>query len=284
MSGRLVQAAERNTGRAGPLELVARGRRRARFEAKRIELDLRRRRAGSDDLFIDYGWIRLLYSGDRDEQEIAYHQSQAHWHDKDITMFRSLLAPGWTAVDVGANLGFTTTMLASVVGPAGRVLSFEPSPAVYAKLRKTVEANGLSQVVTFNLGCGSSRSVRTLHAVNRSSGNASMLGDGPAAVAVEVVCLDDVDEVWERPVSLIKIDTEGYEPEVLAGARRLIEKDWPILYLEMGGDYAASTRRSIELLSELGYGVEHVATRDWSEIGNGSDFFFLPRARLASGG
>ncbi len=270
------RATKYKTASADFRNLVARVRRRVRFEVKRIELDLRRKRADSDDLFIDYGWIRLLYSGDQDEQEIAYHQCQAHWHDKDITMFRSLLAPGRTAIDVGANLGFTTTMLASVVGPAGRVLSFEPSPIVYAKLRKTVEANSLSHVITFNLACGSSTSVQTLHAVTRSSGNSSILGEGPASASVEVVRLDDVDEVWERPVALIKIDTEGYEPEVLAGARRLIEKQRPILYLEMGGDYPESTRRSIELLSELRYGIEHVVGTDWSEIGNGSDFFFLP--------
>jgi FkbM family methyltransferase len=256
--------------------VVARVRRWVLVEAKRIELDLRRRCAGSGDLFIDYGWIRLLYSGDRDEQEIAYHQRQACWHEQDMSIFRSLLAPGRTAIDVGANLGFTTTMLASVVGPAGRVLSFEPSPAVYAKLRKTVEANSLDQVITFNLACGASASMQTLHAVNRSSGNSSIIGEGPAAEAVEVVCLDDVKEVWESPVSLIKIDTEGYEPEVLTGARRLIEEQRPILYLEMGGDYLQSTRRSIELLSELGYGIDHVAQTDWSEVGNGSDFFFLP--------
>jgi FkbM family methyltransferase len=256
--------------------LAGRIRRRVRYEAKRIELDVRRRRAGSDDLFIDYGWIRLLYSGDRDGQEIAYHQSQADWHEKDITIFRSLLAPGRTAIDVGANLGFTTTMLASVVGPSGRVLSFEPSPVVYAKLRKTVQANRLANVMTFNLGCGSSPSVQTLHAVSRSSGNSSILGGGRAWGPVEIVRLDDVDEAWERPVSLIKIDTEGYEPEVLAGARRLIEAQRPILFLEMGGDYPESTARSIELLSELRYGIEHVVGRDWSEVGNGSDFFFLP--------
>jgi FkbM family methyltransferase len=167
-------------------------------------------------------------------------------------------------------------MLASIVGPAGRVLSFEPSPAVYAKLRKTVEANGLSNVMTFNLACGSSAATQTLHAVSRSSGNSSILGRGPASVSVEVARLDDVAAVWERPVSLIKIDTEGYEPEVLAGAQRLIEEQRPVLYIEMGGDYTESTRRSIELLSELRYGVEHVAETDWSEIGNGSDFFFVP--------
>jgi hypothetical protein len=63
---------------------------------------------------------------------------------------------------------------------------------------------------------------------------------------------------------------------VLEGARRLIAEYEPTLYLEMGGDFVDSTRRSIELLRELGYDVRHVDHLDWSLYGNGSDFFFRP--------
>src|ERR1039458_5553381 len=115
-------------------------------EMKRAHLELLKRRCRGD-LFVDYGWIKLLYSSDSDDQEVAYHLNQAHWHEKDMNVFRSLLAPGQTAVDVGANMGFVTTMLASIVGRSGRVLAFEPSPTVFAKLKKTISANALSQVV-----------------------------------------------------------------------------------------------------------------------------------------
>ena len=244
-------------------------------EAKRAELELRRRRSAGD-VFVDYGWIRLLYSGDSDEQEILYHQNQARWYEKDMGVFRSLVAPGQTAIDVGANLGFVTTMLASIVGPEGRVISFEPSPRVFAKLTKTIAANRLDQVTPINVGCGASSAVERLNEVSASSGNASILADGPGSTEIRIERLDDIPEATATHVSLLKIDTEGYEPEVLRGAQRLIADHRPIIYLEMGGDYVDSTVQSIELLRQAGYGVDHVSSIDWSRVGNGSDYFFLP--------
>ena len=245
-------------------------------EVKRAELELRRRRV-SGDLFVDYGWIKLLYSGDADGQEVAYHLNQDHWHEKDLHVFRSLLAPGQTAIDVGANLGFITTILASIVGPTGRVISFEPSRVVFEKLLKTISANQLSQVVPLNYGCGSRSSVETLSMVSDSTGNASIVGTGHDGIDIELRRLDDVPEVCASPVSLLKIDTEGYEPEVLEGARKLIEDHKPVIYLEMGGDYVESTHRSIRFLADAGYRTDHVEAVDWSEVGNGSDYFFIPR-------
>jgi len=242
---------------------------------KRGQLDLRRRRTDGD-LFVDYGWIRLLYSGDSDDQEIAYHMNQQRWYQKDMNVFRSLIAPGQTAIDVGANMGFVTTMFASIVGREGRVLSFEPSPAVFEKLQKTIAANELDQVIPMNFGCGSSSSVERLKQVTRSSGNASIIAAGRDSVEIRVERLDDVAEVWADPVSLLKIDTEGYESEVLEGAHHLIEQHRPIIYLEMGGGFLASTLRSIDLLEHAGYGVDHVRSIAWSTVGRGSDYFFLP--------
>jgi FkbM family methyltransferase len=231
---------------------------------------------GGRDVFVDYGWIRLLYTGDGDMQEVFYHLNQARWHEHDMTVFRSLIAPGQTVIDVGANMGFVTAMFASLVGDQGRVLSFEPSPVVFAKLKQTIAANGLAQVTPFNVGCGASTSTASLSRVGPSSGNASMLGEGSDATEVQIVRLDDVPEVVDSRVSLLKIDTEGYEPEVLAGATALVRRDRPIIYLEMGGDYLDSTNATMELLGELGYGINHVRQIDWRCVGNGSDFFFMP--------
>jgi FkbM family methyltransferase len=259
--------------------LIKRGRARFSRDIKRALLDLKKRlRTG--DLFIDYGWIRLLYSADSDDQELAYHLNQERWYEKDMNVFRSLIAPGQTVLDVGANMGFVTTMIASIVGHEGRVVAFEPSPPVFAKLQKTISANGLHQVIPINLGCGASSSVQRLSQVSRSSGNASIIGDGHHSTEIHVEPLDNLPEALNTPVSLLKIDTEGYEPEVLRGARRLIEQHRPIIYLEMGGDYAESTLQSVELLEDAGYGVDHVRSIDWSKVGNGSDYFFLPRDKF----
>ena len=264
------------------ISLSRRARAKVAREVKRAELELRRRRV-SGDLFVDYGWIRLLYSGDSDGQELAYHLNQAHWYEKDLHVFRSLLAPGQTAIDVGANLGVLTTLLASIVGPAGRVLSFEPSPVVFEKLMKMISANDLSQVVPLNCGCGATASVATLNMVSDSTGNASIVGSGRYGVEIQLRRLDDVPEVWDTPVPPLKIDTEGYEPEVLEGARKLTDAHKPIIYLEMGGDYVDSTRRSIEFLSEAGYGTDHVQHVDRSQVASRSEYFIFLAARRERG-
>lgn len=255
---------------------IARARNRGLRAARRASLEARRRRKDGD-LFVDYGWIRLLYSGDRDDQEISYHLNQKHWYEKDMHVFRSLLAPGQTAIDVGANLGFIATILARIVGDGGRVLAFEPSPRVFDKLEKTIAANGLRQVTPFNFGCGVTSSVEHLRQVSRSSGNASIVGSGTDPIEIFIERLDDVAAARASPVSLLKIDTEGYEPRVLEGAAGIIETDRPILYLEMGGEYRDSTLESVKILEAAGYGIDHVRAIDWSGVGNGSDYFFLPR-------
>lgn len=256
--------------------LLTRLRARLAKDAKRVQLEVRKRHCGGD-LFVDYGWIRLLYSGDSDDQEILYHLHQKRWYVNEMEVFRNLIGPGQTAIDVGANMGFLTTVLASIVGQEGRVISFEPSGPVYEKLLKTIAANGLHQVVPLNLGCGAASATARLDQVTGSSGSASIIGAGQDATEIRVERLDDVPEVWATPVSLLKIDTEGYEPEVLEGAQRLIAERKPVIRLEMGGEYVDSTLRSIALLTDYGYDTQHIESIDWSRVGNGSDYVFFPR-------
>lgn len=252
--------------------LTARAKAKLSREAKRLSLTARHRLVGDFD--VDYGWIRLPFTGDGDWQEVVYHQHQAEWREKDLFVFRSLVPPGSTVVDVGANLGFVTTILSRLVGSDGGVIAFEPSSRTFAKLQRTIQINGLANVRAINAGCGARHETLELRDLGGSSGNASIVGEGRVREEVEIVRLDDVPELRQSALALIKIDTEGFEPYVLEGARRLIGEYEPILYLEMGGDFVDSTRRSIELLKELGYDVRHVEHLDWSLHGNGSDFFF----------
>jgi FkbM family methyltransferase len=243
-------------------------------ETTRLLLSARHKITGDFD--IDYGWIRLLYSGDGDWQEVYYHQRQAEWREKELAVFRSLVPPGSTVVDVGANLGFITAILSDLVGSLGTVVAFEPSSRTFAKLQRTIQMNGLLNVHAINAGCGDHPETLELRGLTGSSGNASIVGEGPVRECIQVVRLDDVPQLKGRPIELIKVDTEGFEPRVLDGARRLIADNKPILYLEMGGEFVDSTYRSIELLKELKYDVRHVEHLDWSDYGNGSDFFFRP--------
>src|ERR1019366_3383573 len=67
---------------------------------------------------------------------------------------RRLVRPGMTVVDVGANLGLYSVFLARQVGPAGRVVSFEPDPDLFALLRGNCAANAAANVEAYNMALG----------------------------------------------------------------------------------------------------------------------------------
>ena len=246
-----------------------------------------RKKLAGGDLFIDYGWIKLLFSDDRDRQELYYHLNQRDWHAKDMAFYSRHIGRGSTVVDVGANMGFVTTMLASLVGPSGKVLSFEPSRSTYSKLLKTIAVNNLSQVVPYNVRIGSKRETLELVSVSKGSGNNTLVPSAPAKdthhETVDILTLSDVPELRDRRVTLLKIDTEGYECQVLKGAEEIISRDMPAIYTELGGGgaYADTTLQAIDLLGNLGYDTSSASRVDWDTVGNGVDFAFLPKHKYS---
>jgi len=232
-----------------------------------------------EDVYINYGWIELIFSNDGDAQEIYYHANCLKWYEKDIKTFGNYLNPGDVVVDVGANLGFVATMFASLVAEKGKVFCFEPSKYVFSKLLKTISKNSLSQVIPYNLGCGRESKKVVLNKVYASSGNSSIVSSKivpNSSEEIEIVALDSIEELRQHKIKFLKIDTEGYEPEVLLGAKSLISNNKPVIYIEMGGDYIESTKKSLKILEEYGYKTLIPDDIDWTTIGNGCNFFSLP--------
>jgi FkbM family methyltransferase len=143
-----------------------------------------------------------------------------------------------TAIDVGANIGIYTIVLAAAVGTAGRVLAFEPAPVNVDRLRRNLQLNGIANVDLLPLAVGA-----------RSERVALYMSDDPALhstseVAAQrragrslIVAASSLDMVWNdvgRPaVSVVKIDVEGVELGVLQGARELLAACRPILLIEI---------------------------------------------------
>jgi FkbM family methyltransferase len=141
------------------------------------------------------------------------------------------------AIDVGANIGIYTVVLAAALGAGGRVLAFEPAPENVERLRRNLQMNGISNVDVFPLAVGA-----------RSESVALYLSDDAAchstsAVAAQrrgrslTVAASSLDTVWNdarRPgVSVMKVDVEGTELAVLEGARELLAACRPTLLIEI---------------------------------------------------
>ena len=235
--------------------------------------------ATGGNFFVDYGNIKLIFSNDGDLQELYYHVHCKEYFENEKRIFQKYLHSGYTAIDVGANLGFVTVILASLVGMCGKVFSFEPSKPVFSKLTKTVADNHLTQVVPYNFACGATGGRAILNKVSSCSGNSSIVSKKVlpgGAEEIEIRPLDSIEDLWKMKVKFLKIDTEGFESDVLLGAKRLIEVHRPVIYIELGGDYLESTHRSLEILKEFGYQTLIPENIDWQNIGNGANFISLP--------
>jgi FkbM family methyltransferase len=155
-----------------------------------------------------------------------------------------LIRPGDVVVDVGANIGNHAVFWAVCCG--AHVVAFEPNPAALAYLEVNVEANGLSQIEVQATALGSQAgNAAVLPAPDGNLGACRLQpGDGP----VPVMRLDDV---VTTPVRLVKVDVEGSEADVLAGAAGVLERDLPFVIAECADD--AACRDVDAVLSVYGY-------------------------------
>jgi FkbM family methyltransferase len=150
----------------------------------------------------------------------------ADYEPWETAMVRKHLQPGSVFVDAGACLGYYSLLAASRVGPSGRVIAYEPSPSVYQRLVQILNANHLENIQAFPIGLADHDGELPLYLpAGNPGGVASMVGGGggSAPISVQVLSLDEhLKELGIERVDLLKVDCEGFEPKILAGARQLI--------------------------------------------------------------
>lgn len=153
-----------------------------------------------------------------------------------VSLFKSLLQPTDTVLDVGANIGCTSLLFGDL---ARKVYSFEPSPTTYRWLVENVQGAKLNNVETINLGLGKEAGTfeLTFAPNNRSGGfvsNLTSASEGHQVEQITIVRGDDfISERKIDKVDFIKIDVEGFEQSVIEGLAATIARDQPIVALEL---------------------------------------------------
>jgi FkbM family methyltransferase len=131
-----------------------------------------------------------------------------------------------TFVDVGANVGYYSFMVASLVGNNGKVLAFEPSLYAYEKLQSTIRKNQIVTIEAIQAGLSDISGDLQLF-IPRKDGNHSpsmVANQGGDPISVPVYQLDEYLTMNRIDhVNLIKIDVEGFEPNVIRGAQNYIK-------------------------------------------------------------
>ena len=149
----------------------------------------------------------------------------------ETTLFAQLAGSGSVAVDVGANIGALTIPLARMVGPGGSVIAMEPQRAAYQLLCANLALNELGNVRAIQAAVGRAPG-RTFvpvldqaKPVNFGAVEVTDMGGEPVGVI-------SIDSLQLPACHLIKIDVEGQEQSVIAGAAKTIARLRPTLYVE----------------------------------------------------
>lgn len=181
-----------------------------------------------------------------------------------VRLLERLTAPGHVVIDVGANVGTHALPLARKVGPDGLVVAVEPEPRVHERLLENISLNRLQNVRALPRAITAKAGTRTLFTYAADSPNqmTSSLTPDTRRPSVEVLCrtLDEtVAELGLSRLDLVKIDVEGYEPEVLLGGAESIARHRPHLVFECVDEHwrrAGHEFRTTEsFLQDLGYEI-----------------------------
>ncbi len=147
-------------------------------------------------------------------------------------LFRRNLAADMTVLDVGANIGLSTILLAR---SAKFVFAFEASPRNADYLVRNLELNDISNVKVVRGAVSDTDAVVRIHEARFGAGShvvsdSHVAGNRVPTIEVPSLTLDGMDL---PAIGLMKVDVEGHEPNVLAGARKLLSRDAPLIYTEI---------------------------------------------------
>lgn len=219
-----------------------------------------------------------------------------YWEEWVVRGLSNYLQPGMRAIDIGANMGFYTILLAELVGPTGHVTAFEPWPPYHALLKRNLEMNGFEGRTTVEaLGVHAAASMKSLAfdptygtgtVRNTPLGPESNLANGDiATLDVRCVSLDEYLAANPQSIDFIKIDSDGGEPFIFRGMHGLLSSDAPltilcefspVLYAKIGEDPSALLHQlqgyGLSIAAILPTGVEihdtfdSILNAEWSEL------------------
>ena len=145
------------------------------------------------------------------------------------------IAPGAVIMDVGANIGIFSTLFNRII-PDTTVYSFEPSPKAYECLTETLRRNGVRTDRAFNFGIGEKSGTLNFYECDMLAGSCIVTQDDNKHLAnttIPVVPIDQfVKEQKLERLDFIKIDVEGFESEVLKGAKQTLARFKPRVFIE----------------------------------------------------
>ena len=175
------------------------------------------------------------------------------WEPYVIEALEQHLAPGDTVLDIGAHIGSLTVPMARLIGPEGTVYAFEPQRKIYRELVHNLELNELTNAVPLRFALSGKAGIIEMNPAIKHDGRVSVGTGGDQAEA------RTIDSFGFSDVSLMKIDVEGHEAEVLRGAEKTIGALHPVIIVEIWGE---NREVVMSILKGYGYSIRPISQYD----------------------
>ena len=184
--------------------------------------------------------------------------------------------PGDVVLDLGANIGYYTIMLAKLVGSSGKIYAMEPEPRNFDLLQENIKLNQVEAIVeSFHMGASDSQGVGKLYLSKYSNIHSFLSHDDedPDNSHFVEVLLTDVSTFVQgkRPVDMLRMDIEGYEVEVIQGLEKAIKDgsfSGRILFECHFPRYVEEThsmKKPLQMLIDQGYHARYLTSGDESK-------------------
>jgi FkbM family methyltransferase len=210
-------------------------------------------------------WINLR------DQFVSRGVLNGQYEPQETAFVRTNVLPGMAALDIGANIGWYTVTMATLVGPSGSVTAFEPRNDIRHYLSRTVRENRLSNVDIRDhaLGAADAEAAIEWNKADVNPGGtrlatvASLAGLAESERVFQPTRIKTLDGVVGHKVDFIKIDVEGAEKLVFDGAARILREDRPLIMSEMSPWHLKEISRIgiddyLRFLAALGYEAREI--------------------------
>ncbi len=177
--------------------------------------------------------------------------------------------PGMTVYDIGAQAGFYTLCFSRLVGPTGTVYAFEPCAYEARYLLDHIQMNALRNVRVIQAAVWKSSGMAAM-TTDRGQTQNSISSGTESILQVPTVALDDLHF---PPPDLVKMDVEGAESAVIEGARRMLERRRPVVFVALHG--AEQRRACVRLLRQSSYQLFELNGRLRAERSESDEIYAL---------
>jgi FkbM family methyltransferase len=197
-----------------------------------------------------------MYVDTRDIGIASHLMLEGYWEMWITQAMMRCVRRGSVVADIGANLGYFTMLLADLTGHEGRVLSFEPNPQLAPLVRKSIAVNGFAGFTDFHeIGLGPERGYAQMDATIDQPGGGRTIPTRFKRGGIRIERLDSIPHA-DR-IEFIKMDVEGFEPNVWQGMTGLLEQGRPLtIFMEFTVGRLADPGGFLDEILSHGFGLE----------------------------